>query len=94
MTRAPRKPKAVASRKIAATVSPQPKDEEWINHPPHYGGGANPYETIKVIEAWNLGYRLGNAVKYIARAERKGSRVEDLRKARWYLNREIEKTEL
>lgn len=62
---------------------------ERIDHPPHYGGAANPYEAIKVIEAWELGFNLGNAVKYIARAGKKGDRIEDLRKARWYLDREI-----
>lgn len=60
-----------------------------VNHPKHYGGEDNPYEVIKVIEAWNLGFRLGNTVKYIARAELKGATVEDLKKARWYLDREI-----
>jgi hypothetical protein len=64
---------------------------EAVNHPAHYGGADNPYEAIKVIEAWGLGFNLGNAVKYISRAGRKGSRAEDLRKARWYLDREIER---
>lgn len=63
--------------------------KETVDHPAHYGGADNPYEAIKVIEAWGLGFNLGNAVKYIARAEHKGSTVEDLRKARWYLDREI-----
>lgn len=60
-----------------------------VNHPPHYGGADNPYEAIKVIEAWSLNFHLGNAVKYISRAGRKGAALEDLRKARWYLDREI-----
>lgn len=59
-----------------------------INHPAHYGGDT-PTEPIKVIEAWGLDFSLGNAVKYIARAGRKGSELEDLRKARWYLDRKI-----
>ena len=63
---------------------------ETIDHPAHYGGADNPYEAIKVIEAWKLGFNLGNTVKYIARAEHKGNALEDLRKAAWYLNREIE----
>lgn len=42
-----------------------------VNHPPHYGGADNPYEAIKVIEAWGLGFCVGNAVKYIARAGKK-----------------------
>lgn len=62
---------------------------ESVNHPDHYGGADNAYETIKVIEAWGLGFSLGNAVKYISRAEKKGAALEDLKKARWYLDREI-----
>lgn len=61
-----------------------------VNHPAHYGGDT-PYEAIKVIEAWGLGFCLGNTVKYIARAEAKGAPIEDLRKAAWYLQREIDK---
>lgn len=63
---------------------------EEVNHPAHYGGENNPYEAIKVIEAWGLGFNLGNTVKYISRAEKKGSALKDLEKAVWYLNREIE----
>lgn len=66
---------------------------EAVNHPAHYGGADNPYEAIKVIEAWGLGFCLGNVVKYISRAEKKGATVEDLRKAAWYLQREIENSE-
>lgn len=62
-----------------------------VNHPAHYGGADNPYEAIKVIEAWGLGFCLGNTVKYISRAEKKGAALEDLRKAAWYLQREIER---
>jgi hypothetical protein len=63
-----------------------------INHPRHYGGASNPYEVIKVIEAWALGFHLGNVVKYIARAGRKdpSRTMEDLEKARWYLDRFLE----
>jgi len=61
-----------------------------IDHPSHYTSVSDPaYETINVIEAWNLGFHLGNCVKYISRAGKKGSRLEDLKKARWYLDREI-----
>lgn len=67
--------------------------EEKVDHPSHYGGADNPYEAIKVIEAWGLGFNLGNAIKYVARAGKKGERIEDLRKAAWYLNREIENSE-
>jgi hypothetical protein len=64
-----------------------------VNHPPHYGGANNPYEAIKVIEAWGLGFHLGNAIKYIARAGRKdpAKAAEDLAKARWYLDRAIQR---
>lgn len=62
-----------------------------VNSPKHYGGAENPYEAIKVIEAWDLGFHLGNVVKYISRAGKKGNTLEDLEKASWYLNREIEK---
>lgn len=63
--------------------------DETVDHPAHYGGGANPYEAIKVIEAWGLGFCLGNTVKYLCRAGKKGDELEDLEKAAWYLNRRI-----
>lgn len=66
---------------------------EAVNHPAHYGGADNPYEAIKVIEAWNLGFCLGNTVKYIARAGKKDATVQDLKKAAWYLAREISNME-
>jgi hypothetical protein len=64
-----------------------------VNHPTHYGGEDNPYEAIKVIEAWDLGFNLGNVVKYLSRAGKKGETLEDLRKAAWYLQREIQNRE-
>lgn len=66
-----------------------------INHPPHYGGDT-PYETIKVIEAWNLDYSLGNAVKYISRAGKKPGvpLLDDLRKAEWYIKHAIERAQV
>lgn len=64
-----------------------------VDHPPHYGGADNPYECIRVIEAWQLGFNLGNVAKYIARAEHKGAALDDLRKAAWYLAREISNRE-
>lgn len=62
-----------------------------VDHPPHYGGASNPYEAIKVIDAWQLNFCLGNVVKYIARAGKKdpAKLAEDLEKARWYLDHEI-----
>lgn len=64
---------------------------ENIDHPEHYGGDTT-YETIKVIEAWDLGFHLGNVVKYISRAGKKThtGAIEDLEKAEWYLRRKIE----
>jgi hypothetical protein len=59
-----------------------------VNHPSHYKVGG--IETIDFIEAKKLGYNLGNVVKYITRADHKGNKLEDLRKAQWYLTREIE----
>jgi hypothetical protein len=68
-----------------------PKQAEAVDHPAHYGGADNVYETIKVIRAWRLGFSLGNAVKYISRAGKKdpANMVEDLKKAHWYLDEEI-----
>ena len=60
-----------------------------INHPAHYT--YSKIETIEAIEAWNLPYHLGNAVKYISRAGHKGNAQEDIRKAIWYLQRYLEK---
>ena len=78
-------------------VQPQYKDaamkilanNDLVNHPPHYKAGG--IETIDFIEAKDLNYRLGNVVKYVSRAGRKDSDpVQDLQKAAWYLQREIE----
>jgi hypothetical protein len=68
---------------------------EQVNHPQHYGGENNPYEAIKVIDAWELGFSLGNTVKYISRAGKKGKdkELEDLRKALWYLEHHIKTIE-
>jgi hypothetical protein len=69
---------------------------EAINHPKHYGSGADdPYEHIKVADAWGLNYRLGNATKYICRAGRKpgAETLQDLKKALWYLDSEIKRIE-
>lgn len=67
-----------------------PEAHESVNHPPHYGGDTT-YEAIKVIEAWGLGFHLGNAAKYICRAGKKSlaDEIEDLEKARWYIDRRI-----
>jgi hypothetical protein len=66
--------------------------KEFVNHPNHYGGEENVYEAIKIIEAWNLNFCLGNVIKYTLRAGKKNTNaIEDLQKAKWYLDREIKK---
>ena len=61
----------------------------FVNHPSHYQGSC--LEAIDVIEDFDLNFHLGNAVKYILRAGKKGNKEEDLRKAIWYLERECGK---
>ena len=78
------------TKEIQITID-EPVTKEAVNHPAHYGGKNNPYEAIKVIEAWNLGFCLGNTIKYIARAGKKDATVQELEKALWYLKREIQK---
>ena len=71
-------------------------NKEQVNHPDHYQFGKNnEYEAIKVIDAWDLGFSLGNTIKYISRAGKKGKdkKLEDLRKAAWYLEHHIEQLE-
>ena len=63
----------------------EPKDN--VNSPTHYTTGG--IETIDYIEAKSLNYNLGNVVKYVSRSDYKGKKLEDLKKARWYLCREI-----
>ena len=70
---------------------------EYVNHPSHYTAGG--VEAIDVIEAWDLNFNLGSVVKYISRAGKKPSvsldkdhkQLEDLKKALWYMNREVER---
>jgi len=75
------------------TIQMIEKPADVVNNPAHYTDGG--IETIDYIEAKGLGYHLGNAVKYISRAGKKGTNqgLEDLRKAQWYLARAIEKNE-
>ena len=60
-----------------------------INHPSHYNDGN--IEVIDYIEDKNFNFNLGNAIKYISRAGKKGDKIEDLEKAKWYIQREIER---
>jgi hypothetical protein len=62
---------------------------DQVNSPAHYTDGG--IQTIDFIEAKSLNFHLGNVVKYISRAGKKGDNLEDLLKAQWYLNREIER---
>ncbi len=69
---------------------------ENVNHPAHYNVGA--IEVIDIIEnqGWGLGFNRGNSLKYILRAghKDKNKEIEDLKKAMWYLNREIERLQI
>ena len=69
-------------------------ETDAVNHPAHYGGDTT-YEVIKVITAWGLGFDLGNVTKYVARAGKKDptKELEDLRKARFYLDHRIKQLE-
>ena len=69
--------------------------KEHVNHPDHYGGESNIYEAIKVIDAWQLGFSLGNTIKYISRAGKKNpdKELEYLKKAKWYLDHHIKTVE-
>ena len=70
-------------------------ENEAVKHPAHYGGADDPYEAIKVIEAWDLNFNLGSVLKYVRRAGKKDAskELEDLRKARFYIDHEITRTE-
>lgn len=76
------------------TTSGTPPREETVNHPAHYGGEDNPHEVIKCLEGWSLNdFCLGNVIKYVARSGKKGAELDDLKKARWYLDRAITQRE-
>lgn len=64
---------------------------DMVNHPPHYTSHPSGIECIQITE--HMGFNLGNALKYIWRADEKGQALEDLKKASWYLAREISKRE-
>ena len=72
---------------IQSTFVPPFLRADAVNHPPHYMAGG--IETIDFIEAKGLDYNLGNVVKYVTRADHKGNKLQDLEKARWYLDRAI-----
>jgi hypothetical protein len=64
---------------------------DTVDHPPHYTAHPSGVECITVVE--HMGFNLGNAIKYIWRADEKGNALEDLRKAAWYVQREIARRE-
>ena len=66
---------------------------ESVNHPNHYGGKGNPLEVINIIEYYGLNFNLGNVIKYCLRAGKKDEIIQELKKAQWYINREIERLE-
>lgn len=72
-------------------MSPHEHHQQWqqdaVNHPPHYTGHPSGIECIRVAEHFN--FCTGNAIKYLWRAGQKGDAVQDLRKAIWYIEREI-----
>ena len=71
------------------TITMEEPVSDPVDHPAHYKVGG--IETIDFIEAKEFNYNMGNAVKYISRAEHKGDKKQDLEKAIWYLNRELAK---
>lgn len=64
-----------------------------VNHPSHYGGENNPLEVINIIEHYDLNFNLGNVIKYCLRAGKKDELIQELKKAQWYINREIQRLE-
>lgn len=64
------------------------KKKENVNHPKHYT--VKGIEPIEYIESHDFNFNLGNVIKYVSRADYKGSEIEDLKKAKWYLEKEIE----
>ena len=73
-------------------VMKQILDREMVNHPDHYQG--KKMEVIDIIEDYELGFHLGNAIKYILRADKKGNTKQDLKKAIWYIQREIDREDV
>ena len=66
-----------------------PKKADPVNHPAHYNAHPSGIECITVVE--HMGFNVGNAIKYLWRADHKANALEDLEKARWYITREIER---
>ena len=66
------------------------EEKEMVNHPSHYNQGI---ETIEYIESWSMNFNTGNVIKYVTRAGYKNNQLEDMKKAMWYLQREIDRIE-
>ena len=64
------------------------EEKEMVDHPSHYNQGI---ETIEYIESWSMNFNTGNVIKYVTRAGYKDNQLEDLKKAMWYLDREIQR---
>lgn len=80
----------VSCSKSTSHFEPKEHDEiDMVNHPQHYS--AHGIEPIDYIESHNLNFNLGNVIKYVSRAPYKEAELEDLKKALWYLEREIER---
>ena len=74
---------------IDNTITDNSKQKEMVNHPIHYNMGK--YEAIDIIEALEMNFNLGNAQKYLFRAGHKDDIIQDLEKAKWYIEREIQR---
>ena len=66
------------------------EEKEMVDHPSHYNQGI---ETIEYIESWSMNFNTGNVIKYVTRAGYKNNQLEDMKKAMWYLQREIDRIE-
>lgn len=80
---------AIGGAPIGTTTITETLKKEAVNNPSHYGGKDNPLEVINIIEHYNLDFKLGNTVKYILRAGKKDDIIQELKKAKWYLDRKI-----
>lgn len=76
---------------MPVNLPPRAAGRDLVNHPPHYKAHPSGVECITITEHFN--FCLGNAIKYIWRAGEKGAKLVDLKKARWYLDREITRLE-
>lgn len=86
--------KELAAREAGATADALKTAPEQVDHPAHYHALSG-FEVIEIIEAWSLNFNRGNALKYLARAGRKdpATEAQDLKKALWYIERELKRLE-